>query len=224
MPLKKQYMFSTMPLLSEIWKTGMICGRQNSKSISIRARWKMSTIFMSIYLQKVSRFKQELTDNNDAGGQDISCFTARNLFVDVNTAMEHLTNAFSIVGSGTRFSIGSLSPGDEAEIRFTLLVDSQAQTAVSVEIKIHYTDAAGARRLIEKKLPVKLSSGMAGTTSKDAKGQHEAMHGGGSNISKQAISFAPYLGIVLLGIIGFWQRKSISETYQRLKFQRQRRK
>ncbi len=245
--------------------------------------------------------------------------TARNLYVDINAAMEHLTNIFSIVGSGTRFSIGSLSPGDEAEIRFTLLVDAQAQTgvyniplkisgmnysasdyigvgvagitdfelsyqesgnsfllsvanvgvnpakAVSVEIppqnsfsvsgsstqvignlnsgdytsanfqvsqtgrsdmaiKIQYTDAAGVRRLIEKKLPVKLSGGMTGTTSKDAKDQHEAMHGGGSNISRQAVSFAPYLGIVLLGIIGFWQRKSISEIYQRLKFQRQRRK
>lgn len=245
--------------------------------------------------------------------------TARNLYVDINTALEHVTNVFSIVGSGTRFSIGSLSPGDEAEIRFTLLVDAQAPTgvyniplkitgmnysasdsigvgvagitdfelsyqesgssfllsvsnvgvnpakAVSVEIpsqnsfsvsgsstqvignlnsgdytsanfqvsqmgksdmaiKILYTDAAGVRRSIDKKLPVKLSSGMAGTTSKDTKDQHEAMHGGGTNYSKQALSFAPYLGIVLLGIIGFWQRKSIFETYQRLKFQRQRRK
>ncbi|MFZ2410836.1 MAG: hypothetical protein WAW23_04620 [Candidatus Methanoperedens sp.] len=245
--------------------------------------------------------------------------TARNLYVDINTALEHVTNVFSIVGSGTRFSIGSLSPGDEAEIRFTLLVDAQAQTgvyniplrisgmnysasdsmgvgvagitdfelsyqesgssfllsvsnvgvnpakAVSVAIppqnsfsvsgsstqvignlnsgdytsanfqiaqkgssdmtiKILYTDAAGVRRSIDKKLPVKLSSGMAGTTSKDTKDQHEAMHGSGTNYSKQALSFAPYLGIVLLGIIGFWQRKSISETYQRLKFQRQRRK
>ncbi len=245
--------------------------------------------------------------------------TARNLYVDIDTAMEHLTNVFSIVGSGTRFSIGSLSPGDEAEIRFTLLVDAQAQTgvyniplkisgmnysasdsmgvgvagitdfelsyqesgssfllsvsnigvnpakAVSVEIpsqnsfsisgsstqvignlnsgdytsanfqvsqmgrsdmaiKIQYTDAGGVRRSIEKKLPVKLSSGMAGTTSKNANDQHEAMHGGGPNISKQAVSFVPYLGIALLGIIGFWQRKSITEMYQRLKFQRQRRK
>ncbi len=245
--------------------------------------------------------------------------TARNLYVDIDTAMEHLTNVFSIVGSGTRFSIGSLSPGDEAEIRFTLLIDAQAQTgvyniplkisgmnysasdsigmgvagitdfelsyqesggsfllsvsnvgvnpakAVSVEIptqnsfsvsgsstqvignlnagdytsanfqvsqmgrsdmaiRIQYTDAAGVRRLIEKNLPVKLSGGMAGTSSKDAKDQHEAMHGGGPNISKQAVSFAPYFGIVLLGIIGFWQRKSISEIYQRFKFQRQRRK
>ncbi|MCZ7399793.1 MAG: hypothetical protein O8C62_09000 [Candidatus Methanoperedens sp.] len=245
--------------------------------------------------------------------------TARNLYVDIDTAMEHLTNVFSIIGSGTRFSIGSLSPGDEAEIRFMLLIDAQAQTgvyniplrisgmnysasdsmgvgvagitdfelsyqesgssfllsvsnvgvnpakAVSVEvppqnsfsvsgsstqvignlnsgdytsanfqvsqigrsdmaIKILYTDAAGVRRSIEKKLPVKLSSSMAGTTSKDTKDQHEAMHSGETNYSKQALSFAPYLGIVLLGIIGFWQRKSISETYQRLKFQRQRRK
>ncbi len=245
--------------------------------------------------------------------------TARNLYADIDTAMEHLTNVFSIVGSGTRFSIGSLGPGDEAEIRFTLLVDAQAQTgvyniplkisgmnysasdfigvgvagitdfelsyqesgssfllsvsnvgvnpakAVSVEIpaqnsfsvsgsstqvignlnsgdytsanfqvsqmgrsdmavRIQYTDAAGVRRSIEKKLPVRLSGGMTSAASKDAKDQHEAMHGGGSNISRQAISFAPYLGIVLLGIIGFWQRKSISEAYQRLKFQRQRRK
>ncbi|MCX9014507.1 MAG: hypothetical protein OIN89_06915 [Candidatus Methanoperedens sp.] len=245
--------------------------------------------------------------------------TARNLYVDINTAMEHVTNVFSIVGSGTRFFIGSLGPGDEADIRFTLLVDSQAQTgvyniplkisgmnysasdsigmgvagitdfelsyqesgnsfllsvsnigvnpakAVSVEIptqnsfsvtgsntqvignlnsgdytsanfqvsqtgradmaiKILYTDAAGVRRLIEKKLPVKLSGGMAGATSKDTSDQHAAMHGGESNISKQAISYAPYLGIVLLGIIGFWQRKSVAGMYQRLKFQRQRRK
>ncbi len=245
--------------------------------------------------------------------------TARNLYVDIDTAMEHLTNAFSIVGSGTRFSIGSLSPGDEAEIRFTLLVDAQAQTgvyniplkitgmnysssdyigvgvagitdfelsyqdsggsfllsvsnvgvnpakAVSVEIPrqqgfsivsgsstqvignlnsgdytsanfqvaqmgrsdmvvtIQYTDAAGMRRSIDKKLPVILSGGMAGASS-NAKDQHAAMHGGGSNFSGQLLSFAPYIGIVLIGIIGVWQRKSISGAYQRLKFQRQRRK
>lgn len=242
--------------------------------------------------------------------------TARNLYVDINTAMEHVTNVFSIVGSGTRFSLGSMSPGDESEIRFNLIVDAQAQTsvyniplkisgmnysttdylgvsvagitdfelsyqesgssfllsvsnigvnpakAVSVEIppqnsfsvsgsstqvignlnsgdytsanfqvsqmgrsdmaiKILYTDAAGVRRMVEKKLPVKLSSGMSGTTSKDAN-NHEAMHGGGSNTSKQIVSFAPYLGIALIGFIGFWQRKSITEMYQRLKFQRQR--
>jgi len=245
--------------------------------------------------------------------------TARNLYVDVDTAMEHVTNVFSIVGSGTRFSLGSLSPGDEADIKFTLLVDAQAQTgvyniplkitgmnysasdyigvgvagitdfelsyqesgssfllsvsnvgvnpakAVSVEvppqnsfsvtgsntqvignlnsgdytsanfqvsqkgssamnIKIMYTDAAGVRRLIEKKLPVKLSSAMTGTASSATADQHEAMHSGTSNTSKQAAAFAPYIGIVLLGIIGFWQRKSISEMYQRLKLQRQRRK
>lgn len=242
---------------------------------------------------------------------------ARSLYADINTAS--LTSVFSIVGSGTRFSLGSLSPGEETEIRFNLIVDAQAQTgvyniplkisgmnysasdsigvgvagitdfelsyqesgssfllsvsnigvnpakAVSVEIpsqnsfsvsgsstqvignlnsgdytsanfqvsqtgrsdmaiKILYTDAAGVRRSIEKKLPVKLSSGMAGTASKGTIDQHEAMHGGGTNYSKQALSFAPYLGIVLLGIIGFWQRKSITEMYQRLKFQRQRRK
>ncbi len=244
---------------------------------------------------------------------------ARNLYADINTGSEHTASVFSIVGSGTRFSLGSLRPGEEAEIRFNLIVDAQAQTgvynipikisgmnysasdsigvgvagvtdfelsyqesgssfllsvsnvgvnpakAVSVAIppqnsfsvsgsstqvignlnsgdytsanfqvsqmgrsdmaiKIQYTDAAGVRRLIEKKLPVKLSSGIAGATSKDTNDQHEAMHGGGTNISKQALSFAPYLGIVLLGIIGFWQRKSITEMYQRLKFQRQRRK
>jgi len=91
-------------------------------------------------------------------------------------------------------------------------------------IKILYTDAAGVRRSIEKKLPVKLSGGMAGTTSGDTKDQHEAMHSGGANYSKQALSFAPYLGVMLLGIIGFWQRKSITQMYQRLKFQRLRRK
>lgn len=240
---------------------------------------------------------------------------ARNLYVDINTAMDHLTNAFSIVGSGTRFSIGSLSPGDETEIRFTLLVDSQAQTgvyniplkisgmnysssdyigmgvagitdfelsyqesgsnfllsvsnigvnparAVSVElpaqysfkvfgsttqvignlnsgdytsanfqvsqiggsdmvIRILYTDAGGVRRTLEKKLPVKLSGGTA--TSKETADQHAAMHSGGTNYTKQALSLAPYLGIVLLGIVGFWQRKSITTMYKRLKFQRQR--
>lgn len=243
---------------------------------------------------------------------------ARNLYVDIDTAMDHLTNAFSIVGSGTRFSIGSLSPGDETEIKFTLLVDSQAQTgvyniplkisgmnysssdyigmgvagitdfelsyqesgsnfllsvsnigvnparAVSVEIpsqnsfkvsgsttqvignlnsgdytsanfqvsqmgrsdmiiKILYTDAGGARRSLEKNLPVKLSGGTAGTSSTETTDQHAAMHSGGTNYTKQALSFAPYLGIVLLGIIGFWQRKSITQMYQRIKFQRQRR-
>ncbi|PWB51213.1 MAG: hypothetical protein C3F06_10350 [Candidatus Methanoperedenaceae archaeon] len=243
---------------------------------------------------------------------------ARNLYVDINTAMDHLTNAFSIVGSGTRFSIGSLSPGDETEIRFTLLVDSQAQTgvyniplkisgmnysssdyigmgvagitdfelsyqesgnsfllsvsnigvnparAVSIElpaqysfkvsgsttqvignlnsgdytsanfqvsqiggsdmvIRIQYTDAGGVRRTLEKKLPVKLSGGTAGTTSKETADQHAAMHSGGTNYTKQALNLAPYLGIVLLGIVGFWQRKSITTMYQRLKFQRKRR-
>ncbi len=246
--------------------------------------------------------------------------TARNLYADINTGSEHLESVFSILGSGTRFSLGSLSPDEEAQIRFNLLVDSQAQTgvyniplrisginysasdsigigvagitefelsyqesgssfllsvsnigvnpakAVSVEIpnqnsfsvtgsntqvignlnsgdytsanfqlkprgsgsdmniKLQYTDAAGVRRSIEKKLSVKLSSGMAGATSNDANDQHAAMHGGGTNYSQQALNFAPYFGIVLLGIVGFWRRKSISETYQRLKFQRQRKK
>lgn len=244
--------------------------------------------------------------------------TARNLYVDIDTTMEHLSKAFSIIGSGTRFSLGSLSPGDWAEIRFTLMVDALAQTgvyniplkisgmnysttdyigvgvagitdfelsyqesggsfllsvanigvnpssAVSVTIPsqgsfsvigsssqvignlnagdytsatfqiaqtgrsdmkviIQYTDSTGARRSIEKKLPVKLS-GMAGTGSGAAQDTHEAMHSSSNNTSKLAVSFAPYIGIALLGIIGFWQRKSISELYQRLKFQRQRRK
>jgi hypothetical protein len=69
---------------------------------------------------------------------------------------------------------------------------------------------------------VKLSGAMTGAASGVSMDQHEAMHSGGSNTSKLVTSFAPYLGIVLLGIIGFWQRKSISEMYQRLKFQRQR--
>ncbi len=245
--------------------------------------------------------------------------TARNLYADISTSSEHLASVFSIVGSGTRFSLGSLRPGNETEIRFNLIVDAQAQTgvynipiqisgmnysasdsvgvgvagitdfelsyqesggsfllsvsnvgvnpakAVSVEIppqngfsvsgsstqvignlnsgdytsadfqvvqrgssdmniRIQYTDAAGVRRSIDKKLPVKLSGTMTGTASGTSMDQHEAMHGGGSNASKLVTSFAPYLGIVLLGIIGFWQRKSISEMYQRLKFQRQRRK
>jgi len=241
--------------------------------------------------------------------------TARNLYADINTASEHLASVFSILGSGTRFSLGSLSPGKEAQIRFNILVDSQAQTgvynipvqisgfnysasdsigigvagitefelsyqesgssfllsvsnigvnpakAVSVEIpnqnsfsvtgsntqvignlnsgdytsanfqinqkgsgsqmniKLQYTDAAGARRSIEKKLSVKLSNGMAGSTSND---EHAAMHG--TNYSQQLLNFAPYLGIVLLGIVGFWRRKSISETYQRLKSQRPRKR
>ncbi|MFZ3385055.1 MAG: hypothetical protein WA144_14130 [Candidatus Methanoperedens sp.] len=240
--------------------------------------------------------------------------TARNLYADINTASEHLASVFSILGSGTRFSLGSLSPGKEAQIRFNILVDSQAQTgvyniplrisgfnysasdsigigvagitefelsyqesgtsfllsvsnigvnpakAVSVEIpnqnsfsvtgsntqvignlnsgdytsanfqvnqkgsgsqmniKLQYTDAAGMRRSIEKKLTVKLSNGMTGATSKEANDQHAAMHG--TNYSQQLLNFAPYIGIVLLGIVGFWRRKSITEMYQRLKFQR----
>ncbi len=245
--------------------------------------------------------------------------TARNLYTDINTASEHLASVFSIVGSGTRFSLGNLHPGEEKEIRFNLIVDSQAQTgvynipfqisgmnysasdsigvgvagitdfelsyqesggsfllsvsnvgvnpakAVSVEIppqngfsvsgsstqvignlnsgdytsanfqvtqrgssdmniKILYTDAAGVRQSIDKKLTVKLSGTMTGTASGASMDQHEAMHSGGSNTSKLAAGYAPYLGIVLIGIIGIWQRKSISEMYQRLKFQRQRRK
>ena len=63
---------------------------------------------------------------------------------------------------------------------------------------------------------------MTGATSKETADQHAAMHSGGTNYTRQALSFAPYLGIVLLGIIGFWQRKSIMTMYQRLKFQRQR--
>ncbi|NJD53070.1 MAG: hypothetical protein FIB07_09415 [Candidatus Methanoperedens sp.] len=244
---------------------------------------------------------------------------ARNLYVDINTGSEHLASVFSITGSGTRFFLGSLKPGEEAKIKFDMIVDSQAQTgvynipikisginysvsdsiglgvagitdfelsyqesgssfllsvsnigvnpakAVSVEIppqnsfsvsgsntqvignlnsgdytsanfqvsqagrsdmaiKILYTDAAGVRRSIDKKLPVRLSGGMAGATSKDSNDQHAAMHGGGTNYSGLALSFAPYIGIVLLGIIGFWQRKSITGMYQRMKFQRQRRK
>ncbi len=243
--------------------------------------------------------------------------TARNLYADINTASDHLASAFSIVGSGKRFSLGSLSPGEETEIRFNLAVDSQAETgvynipltisgmnystndyigigvagitdfelsyqesggsfllsvanigvnparAVSVTIPaqsnfnvvgsntqvignlnagdytsatfqvarnrgqdmklmIQYTDAAGVRRSIEKNIPVKLSNPMA--TPGGTSDQHEAMHGGGLNISKLAAGFAPYIGIVLLGIIGIWQRKSIKDVYQRLKFQRQRRK
>ncbi len=246
--------------------------------------------------------------------------TARNLYANINTAHEHLANVFTIVGSGTGFSLGSIRPGGETEIKFNLVVDALAQTgvyniplqisgmnysatdylgisiagitdfelsyqesgssfllsvanigvnpakAVSVEIppqnsfgvlgsstqvignlnagdytsanfqvaqrggsdmniRIQYTDATGMRQSIEKRLPVKLSGAMAGTASRDASDEHEAMHSNDrSNTSKLAASFAPYLGIVLLGIIGFWQRKSISGIYQRLKFQRQRRK
>ncbi len=267
----------------------------------------LSTVAPGSSNQMVLKFRNEGTG------------TARNLYVDINTAMEHLSNAFSIVGSGTRFFIGSLGPGDEAEIKFTLLVDAQAQTGVynipfqisgmnysasdsigvgvagitdfelsyqesggsfllsvsnvgvnpakvvSVEIpaqsgfsvsgsssqvignlnsgdytsanfqvaqryptdmniKIQYTDAAGVRRSIDKKLPVKLSGTMGGSSTTMSTDQHEAMHGGGSNSSKLVTGFAPYIGIMLLGIIGFWQRESISQMYQRLKFQRQRRK
>lgn len=244
---------------------------------------------------------------------------ARNLYVDINTGGEHLASVFSITGSGTRFFLGSLKPGEETKIKFDMIVDSQAQTgvynipikisginysasdfiglgvagitdfelsyqesgssfllsvsnigvnpakAVSVEIppqnsfsvsgsntqvignlnsgdytsanfqvsqtgrsdmaiKILYTDAAGVRRSIDKKLPVKLSGGMAGATSNSNNDQHASMHGEGTNYSGLALSFAPYISIVLLGIIGFWQRKSITEMYRRIKFQRQRRK
>ncbi|NJD53839.1 MAG: hypothetical protein FIB07_13340 [Candidatus Methanoperedens sp.] len=244
---------------------------------------------------------------------------ARNLYVDLNTDSEHTASVFSITGSGTRFFLGSLGPGEETEMKFDMIVDSQAQTgvynipikisginysasdfiglgvagitdfelsyqesgssfllsvsnvgvnpakAVSVEIppqsgftvsgsntqvignlnsgdytsanfqvaqksgynmniRIQYTDAAGVRRSIDKKLPVKLSGGMAGATSNSNNDQHAAMHGGGTNYSTVALSFAPYIGIALLGIIGFWQRKSITGMYQRIKFQRQRRK
>lgn len=246
--------------------------------------------------------------------------TARNLYVNIDTATDHLTNAFSIVGSGTKFQLGSLSPQDEAEIRFTLLVDALAQTgvynipikisginystsdyigvgiagitdfelsyqesggslllsvsnigvnpanAVSVtvpaqngfsvtgsssqvignlnagdytsanflisqmgksdlKVMILYTDSTGARRSVEKKLPVKLQGTMTGAGSNGGSDSHEAMHGGSSNnISTLAVSAAPYLGILVIGIIGVWQRKSLSGFYQRLKFQRMKRK
>lgn len=251
--------------------------------------------------------------------KNVGTGTARNLYMDIDTTMEHLSKAFSIVGSGTRFPLGSLSPQDEANVKFTLMVDALAQTgvyniplkisgmnyttndyigigiagitdfelsyqdsggsfllsvanigvnpanAVSVtipaqnnfniigsssqvignlnagdytsatfqmaqtgrsdlKVMIQYTDASGVRRSLEKKLPVKLSGTMSGTASGNAGDQHAAMHSGGSNTSKQAASLIPYAGIVLIGIIGIWQRKSITEMYKRLKFQRQREK
>jgi hypothetical protein len=126
-------------------------------------------------------------------------------------------NGFSVSGSSTQV-IGNLNSGDYTSANFQV-----AQRGSSdMNIRIQYTDAAGVRRSIDKKLPVKLSGAMTGAASGVSMDQHEAMHSGGSNTSKLVTSFAPYLGIVLLGIIGFWQRKSISEMYQRLKFQRQR--
>jgi hypothetical protein len=66
---------------------------------------------------------------------------------------------------------------------------------------------------------------MTGAGSNGGSDSHEAMHSGSSNnISTLAVSAAPYLGILVLGIIGVWQRKSLSGFYQRLKFQRIRRK
>lgn len=126
---------------------------------------------------------------------------------------------FNVIGSSSQV-IGNLNAGDYTSATFQI-----AQMGKSdMRVVIQYTDATGARRSIEKKLPVKLSGTAAGMNSQAAQDTHEAMHSGGSNTSKVAVSFAPYIGIALLGIIGFWQRKSISELYQRMKFQRQRRK
>lgn len=124
-------------------------------------------------------------------------------------------NGFNVIGSSSQV-IGNLNAGDYTSATFQI-----AQTGRSdIKVMIQYTDATGVRRSLEKKLPVKLSGSMTGGTSEN---DMEAMHGGDkSNISKQAAGFAPYLGIVVLGIIGIWQRKGIKEMYKRLKFQRLR--
>lgn len=63
--------------------------------------------------------------------------TVQNTVVQIDLASSSTTSAFSVLGGGTQFSIGSLKSGDEARITFDLAVDIAARPGVySIPLKI----------------------------------------------------------------------------------------
>jgi hypothetical protein len=63
--------------------------------------------------------------------------TIENAVVEIGLANEGMKSAFSILGGGTQFSIGSLKPGDEVEITFNFAVDIAARPGVyNIPVKI----------------------------------------------------------------------------------------
>ena len=63
--------------------------------------------------------------------------TIENAVVEIGLANEGMKSAFSILGGGTQFSIGSLKPGDEVEIVFNFAVDIAAPPGVyNIPVKI----------------------------------------------------------------------------------------
>lgn len=63
--------------------------------------------------------------------------TIENAVVEIGLANEGMKSAFSILGGGTQFSIGSLKPGDEVEIFFNFAVDIAARPGVyNIPVKI----------------------------------------------------------------------------------------
>jgi hypothetical protein len=63
--------------------------------------------------------------------------TLRNTVAEINLAAGSMKSSFSILGEGTRFSLGDLKPGDEAEISFDLVVDITATPGVyNLPVKI----------------------------------------------------------------------------------------
>ncbi|MCL7475547.1 MAG: hypothetical protein SCH39_01020 [Methanosarcinales archaeon] len=63
--------------------------------------------------------------------------TIENAVVEIGLASEGMKSAFSILGGGTQFSIGSLKPGDEVEISFNFAVDIAARPGVyNIPVKI----------------------------------------------------------------------------------------
>jgi hypothetical protein len=63
--------------------------------------------------------------------------TIENAVVEIGLGNEGMKSAFSILGGGTQFSIGSLKPGDEVEITFNFAVDIAARPGVyNIPVKI----------------------------------------------------------------------------------------
>lgn len=56
--------------------------------------------------------------------------TVRNAVAEIDLSGEALKSSFSIIGGGTRFYLGNLKPGDEADIAFNLAVDITATPGV----------------------------------------------------------------------------------------------
>ena len=63
--------------------------------------------------------------------------TLENAVVEIGLGNDGMKSAFSILGGGTQFSIGSLKPGDEVEITFNFAVDIAARPGVyNIPVKI----------------------------------------------------------------------------------------